>query len=96
MISRIILCAALVGLAPAAYAQDNDVILGHFGAGLTPTQATFAGAALMDFEFADDAAFDLLYCNTLSAGDADVINTTLALIEPSLDEVTIGEMVRHG
>jgi tripartite-type tricarboxylate transporter receptor subunit TctC len=73
----------------AAYAQDNDVVLGHFGAGLTPTQATFAGAALMDFEFADDAAFDLLDCNTLSAGDADVINTTLALIEPCLDEVTI-------
>ncbi len=73
----------------AAYANENDVVLGHFGAGLTPTQATFAGAALMDFEFADDAAFDLLDCNTLSAGDADVINTTLALIEPCLDEVTI-------
>lgn len=73
----------------ASYAKDNDVVLGHFGAGLTPTQATFAGAALMEFEFADDAAFDLLDCNTLSAGDADVINTTLALIEPCLDEVTI-------
>jgi len=73
----------------AAYAKDNDVVLGHFGAGLTPTQASFAGAALMDFEFADDAAFDLLDCNTLSAGDADVINTTLALIEPCLDEVNI-------
>lgn len=73
----------------AAHAQDNDVILGHFGAGLTPTQATFAGAALMDFEFADDAAFDLLDCNTLSAGDADVINTTLALIEPCLGEIKV-------
>jgi tripartite-type tricarboxylate transporter receptor subunit TctC len=73
----------------AEHAQDNDVVLGHFGAGLTPTQATFAGAKLMDFEFADDAAFDLLDCNTLSAGDADVINTTLALIEPCLSEVKI-------
>ncbi len=72
-----------------AHAQDNDVVLGHFGAGLAPTKATFAAAALMDFEFADDAAFDLLDCNSLSSGDADVINTTLALIEPCLDEVTI-------
>ncbi len=73
----------------AAHAQDNDVVLGHFGAGLAPTKATFAGAALMDFEFADDAAFDLLDCNSLSSGDADVINTTLALIEPCLDDVKV-------
>ncbi len=73
----------------AAHAKDNDVILGHFGAGLTPTQASMAAAKLMDFEFADDAAFDLLDCNTLSSGDADVINTTLALIEPCLDDVNV-------
>lgn len=73
----------------AAYAQENDVVLGHFGAGLTPTRASFAAAALMDFEFADDAAFDLLDCNTLSSGDADVINTTLALIEPCLGDINI-------
>lgn len=73
----------------AAHAKDNDVVLGHFGAGLTPTQASMAAAKLMDFEFADDSAFDLLDCNTLSAGDADVINTTLALIEPCLDEVKV-------
>lgn len=73
----------------AAYAQDNDVVLGHFGAGLTPTRASFAAAKLMDFEFADDAAFDLLDCNTLSSGDADVINTTLALIEPCLGEINV-------
>ncbi len=73
----------------AAHAQDNDVVLGHFGAGLAPTKATFAGAALMNFEFADDAAFDLLDCNSLSAGDADVINTTLALIEPCLGDIKI-------
>jgi tripartite-type tricarboxylate transporter receptor subunit TctC len=73
----------------AAHAQDNDVVLGHFGAGLTPTAASFAAAKLMDFEFADDAAFDLLDCNTLSSGDADVINTTLALIEPCLDDINV-------
>jgi len=73
----------------AAHAQDNDVVLGHFGAGLTPTRASFAAAKLMDFEFADDSAFDMLDCNTLSSGDADVINTTLALIEPCLDDVNV-------
>ena len=73
----------------AAYAQDNDVVLGHFGAGLTPTRSTMAAAANMGFEFADDSAFDALDCNTLSSGDADVINTTLALIEPCLDEINV-------
>jgi len=73
----------------AAYAQDNDVVLGHFGASLTPTVASFAAAQKMGFEFADDAAFDLLDCNTLSAGDADVINTTLALIEPCLGDLNV-------
>ena len=73
----------------AAHAQDNDVVLGHFGAGLTPTQVSMAAAKLMKFEFADDAAFDMLDCNTLSSGDADVINTTLALIEPCLGEIKV-------
>ena len=73
----------------AAHAKGNDVVLGHFGAGLTPTQASFAAAAKMDFSFADDSAFDMLDCNTLSSGDADVINTTLALIEPCLGEINV-------
>ena len=73
----------------ATYAKSNDVVLGHFGAGLTPTLASFAAAKLLDFEFADDSAFDLLDCNTLSSGDADVINTTLALIEPCLDDINV-------
>jgi len=73
----------------AAHAQDNDVVLGHFGAGLTPTRASMAAATKMGFDFADDSAFDLLDCNTLSAGDADVINTTLALIEPCLGDLNI-------
>jgi len=73
----------------AAYAKENDVVLGHFGAGLTPTRVSMVGAKKMGFEFADDSAFDMLDCNTLSAGDADVINTTLALIEPCLDEINV-------
>jgi len=73
----------------ATHAKDSDVVLGHFGAGLTPTQVSMAAAKLLDFEFADDAAFDMLDCNTLSAGDADVINTTLALIEPCLGEINV-------
>ena len=31
----------------------------------------------------------MLDCNSLSSGDADVINTTLALIEPCLDEINV-------
>lgn len=73
----------------AAHARDNDVVLGHFGAGLTPTRASMAAARKLDFEFADDSAFDMLDCNTLSSGDADVINTTLALIEPCLGEIKV-------
>lgn len=73
----------------ADYAKENDVVLGHFGAGLTPTAVSMAAASKMGFEFADDSAFDLLDCNTLSSGDADVINTTLALIEPCLGEINI-------
>ena len=73
----------------AAHAKGNDVVLGHVGAGLTPTQASVAAAAKMGFSFADDSAFDMLDCNTLSSGDADVINTTLALIEPCLGEINV-------
>ena len=73
----------------AEYAQNEDVVLGHFGAGLTPTLATFAAAEALGFEYADDSAYDLLDCNTLAAGDADVINTTLALIEPCLGDLNI-------
>lgn len=73
----------------AAYAKDNDVVLGHFGDVLTPTQVTKALAKKMDFDWASDAAFDALDCNTLASGDADVINTTLQLILPCLDQVKV-------
>lgn len=73
----------------AAHAQDNDVVLGHFGAPLVPTQVTFGLASEMGFSFAADAAFDALDCNTLASGDVDVINTTLQLILPCLDKVKV-------
>ena len=43
----------------------------------------------MGFSYASDAAFDALDCNTLASGDVDVINTTLQLILPCLDDVKI-------
>lgn len=73
----------------AAYAKDNDVALGHFGAALVPTQVTMALAKSMNFSYTSDAAFDALDCNTLASGDADVMNTTLQLILPCLDDVTV-------
>jgi len=73
----------------AAYAKENDVTLGHFGAPLIPTQITFAHAKASGFEYASEAAFDNLDCNSLASGDADVINTTLQLIQPCLDDVTV-------
>ncbi|MCA1337533.1 tripartite tricarboxylate transporter substrate binding protein [Pseudooceanicola marinus] len=73
----------------AAYAQENEVALGHFGAMLTPTQITFALAKAKGFDFAYEAAFDALDCNTLASGDVDVMNTTLQQIFPCLDEVKV-------
>lgn len=73
----------------AAYAKENDVVLGHFGNALTPTQVTFAISENKGFEFAGDSAFDALDCNTLASGDADLINTTLPLILPCIDDLKI-------
>ena len=73
----------------AQYANNNKVVLGHFGAPLTPTQVTLALAQTMGFEWGSDAAYEALDCNTLASGDADVINTTIQLILPCLDQVTV-------
>lgn len=73
----------------AAYAGDNSVLLAHFGADLTPTQVTFAMAAQMEFEYGADAAFDAIDCNTFASGDADVGNTSIQLLLPCLDDMTI-------
>ena len=73
----------------AEHAKSNDVALGHFGDVLTPTQVTKAFAVNAGFNWGSDAAFDALDCNTLASGDADVINTTLQLILPCLDQVKV-------
>lgn len=72
-----------------AYSLENEVSLGHFGFGLVPTRATILSMEDMGGTFASEAAFDMLDCATLSAGDVDVINTTIQLILPCLDEVKI-------
>ncbi len=67
----------------------DDKALGHFGSFLIPTQVSFALAKQMGFEWGSEAAFDALDCNTLASGDVDVINTTLQLILPCLEDVNI-------
>ena len=73
----------------AEYAQNNRLALGHFGMELAPTAVSMALASNMGFEWGSDAAFDALDCNTLASGDVDVVNTTIQLIRPCLDDVTI-------
>lgn len=73
----------------AAYAKDHKVTLGHFGDATTPARHTKATAKALGFSFATDAAFDALDCNTLASGDVDMINTTLQLIRPCLDDLNI-------
>ena len=73
----------------SAYAQDNEVSLGHFGMVASPTQVSFALASEMGFAWGAEAAFDALDCNTLASGDADVINTTLQLVLPCIDDLNI-------
>ncbi|MEM7043413.1 MAG: tripartite tricarboxylate transporter substrate-binding protein [Pseudomonadota bacterium] len=73
----------------AAHARDNEVALGHFGAPLPPTRVSLAYAKNAGFEWGSEAAFDALDCNTLASGDADVINTTLQLVLPCIDNIKI-------
>lgn len=73
----------------AAYAKDHPVKLGHFGYDLIPTMETFVAAKRLGFKFAADAAFDMLDCSTLANGDADVMNTTMALVLSCLDQVKV-------
>ena len=71
----------------AAHAKDNKVALGHFGYGLVPTRVSIIAGMDLGFEFGSEAAFDALDCNTLASGDADVINTTVQLVLPCLDDI---------
>lgn len=85
----------------AAHAKDNELALGHFGAPLPPTRVSLAYARNAGFEWGSEAAFDMLDCNTLASGDADVINTTLQLVLPCIDDIKVlasvtDEPVREG
>jgi tripartite-type tricarboxylate transporter receptor subunit TctC len=71
----------------AAHAKDNKVALGHFGYGLVPTRVSIIAGMELGFEFGSEAAFDALDCNTLASGDADVINTTVQLVLPCLEDI---------
>ena len=71
----------------AAHAKDNKVALGHFGYGLVPTRVSIIAGMELGFEFGSEAAFDALDCNTLASGDADVINTTVQLVLPCIDDI---------
>ncbi len=73
----------------AKYSAENPQLLGHFGSFLLPTQATFAAAKSLGFEWGGDASSGALDCNSLASGDFDVINTTIQLVLPCLDQVTI-------
>ena len=73
----------------AAYAKENKVALGHFGSFLLPTQATFAAAKQLGFEWGSEAANDALDCNVLASGDFDVVNTTIQQMLPCLDKLKI-------
>lgn len=73
----------------AAYGKDNDVSLGHYGSFLAPTQVTFAAAQKTGWDFASEAAFDMLDCNVLASGDVDVVNATLQTLLPCIDDLKI-------
>ena len=72
----------------AAHAKDSKVALGHFGYGLVPTRVSIIAGMELGFEFGSEAAFDMLDCNSLASGDADVINTTVQLVLPCLEDIT--------
>ncbi|MQQ07816.1 tripartite tricarboxylate transporter substrate binding protein [Epibacterium sp. SM1979] len=73
----------------AKYSAEEPQLLGHFGSFLLPTQATFAAAKEMGFEWGGEASSGALDCNSLASGDFDVINTTIQQILPCMDAVNI-------
>jgi tripartite-type tricarboxylate transporter receptor subunit TctC len=73
----------------AEHSQSEPQLVGHFGAFLLPTQATFAAAKELGFEWGGEASAAALDCNSLASGDFDVINTTIQQLLPCLDSVKI-------
>jgi tripartite-type tricarboxylate transporter receptor subunit TctC len=80
----------------AAHSQSNPQLLGHFGAFLLPTQASFAAAKELGFEWGGEASSGALDCNSLASGDFDVINTTIQQLLPCIDSVKILAAVTEG
>ena len=73
----------------AAYAKENDVALAHYGEVVIPTKVTMALAKNGGYSYGADSAYDVIDCNTLASGDADVINTPTSLLLPCLDNVKV-------
>jgi len=73
----------------AEYAKSNDVALAHYGEVVIPTKVTFALAKNGGYSYGADASYDVIDCNTLASGDADVINTPTSLLLPCLDDVKV-------
>ena len=73
----------------AEHSQTDPQLLGHFGSFLLPTQASFAAAKELGFEWGGEASAAALDCNSLASGDFDVINTTIQQLLPCLDSVKI-------
>ncbi|WP_422020046.1 tripartite tricarboxylate transporter substrate-binding protein [Roseibium sp.] len=73
----------------ADHSKENPQVLGHFGAFLLPTQATFAAAKELGFDWGGEASSGALDCNSLASGDFDVINTTIQQLLPCLDKVNV-------
>ncbi|MEH7829923.1 tripartite tricarboxylate transporter substrate-binding protein [Gemmobacter denitrificans] len=80
----------------AEHSKTEPQLLGHFGAFLLPTQATFAAAKELGFEWGGEASAAALDCNSLASGDFDVINTTIQQVMPCLDSVKILATVTDG
>jgi tripartite-type tricarboxylate transporter receptor subunit TctC len=73
----------------AEHSKTEPQLVGHFGAFLLPTQATFATAKELGFEWGGEASAAALDCNSLASGDFDVINTTIQQLLPCLESVNI-------
>jgi tripartite-type tricarboxylate transporter receptor subunit TctC len=73
----------------ADHAKANPLRLAHFGFETIPAQQTFEAARQLGFEFSTETGYDVTDCTTLSNGDADVINTTVALILACKDDIKV-------
>lgn len=73
----------------AAHSKDNKVVLAHFGPELTPTQLTLAMSKQLGITYSTDVGVDAVDCSVFASGDADVGNTSLALVLPCIDDLKI-------